>query len=65
MQETNTKRIHPLLATAAVAVIVFSGVGIAAITGVLPHSLGSRRRRSRAPASTMRGVSSTWKLRAM
>ena len=41
MQEANTKRLHPLLATAAVAVIVFSGVGVAAITGVLPHSLGS------------------------
>jgi len=49
MQETNTKRIHPLLATAAVAVIVFSGVGIAAITGVLPHSLGSSKE-STAPA---------------
>jgi outer membrane lipoprotein SlyB len=50
MQETtSTRRIHPLLATAAVAVIVFSGVGIAAITGVLPHSLGSSKD-STAPA---------------
>ncbi len=50
MQETaNTKRLHPLLAAAAVAVIVFSGVGIAAITGVLPHSIGSSKE-STAPA---------------
>ena len=52
MQETNTKRLHPLLATAAVAVIVFSGVGVAAITGVLPHSLGSSKE-STAPAEAV------------
>ena len=50
MQETpSSKRLHPLLATAAVAVIVFSGVGVAAITGVLPHSIGSSKE-STAPA---------------
>jgi len=43
MQEASPKRLHPLLATAAAAVIVFSGVGIAAITGVLPHSIGSSK----------------------
>lgn len=31
-------RIHPLMAGAAVSVIVLSGVGIAAVTGVLPTS---------------------------
>jgi outer membrane lipoprotein SlyB len=31
-------RIHPLMAGAAVSVILLSGVGIAAITGVLPTS---------------------------
>lgn len=31
-------RIHPLVAGAAVSVIVLSGVGVAAITGVLPGS---------------------------
>jgi len=31
-------RIHPLIAGAAASVIVLSGVGIAAITGVLPRS---------------------------
>lgn len=36
-----TSRIHPLVAVAAVAVIALSGVGIAAITGVLPTSHGS------------------------
>jgi outer membrane lipoprotein SlyB len=38
---TNTRKIHPLLAAAAVSVIVFSGVGVAAITGLIPHSKGS------------------------
>lgn len=40
--ETNTKtRLHPLLAAAAVSLIVLSGVGVAALTGVLPHSRGA------------------------
>jgi outer membrane lipoprotein SlyB len=44
MQEiATTRRIHPLLAAAAVSVIVFSAVGIAAVTGVLPHSIGSSK----------------------
>jgi outer membrane lipoprotein SlyB len=44
MQETaTTRRIHPLLAAAAVSVIVFSAVGVAAVTGVLPHSIGSSK----------------------
>jgi outer membrane lipoprotein SlyB len=38
---TNTRKIHPLLAAAAVSVIVFSGVGVAAITGLVPLSKGS------------------------
>ena len=36
-----TKRIHPLVAVAATAVTIFSLVGIAAITGVLPSSRGN------------------------
>ena len=31
-------RIHPLMAGAAAGVIVLSGVGVAAITGVLPRT---------------------------
>ena len=38
---TNTPRLHPLLTAAAVSVIVFSGVGVAAVTGLIPHSKGS------------------------
>jgi len=34
-------RIHPLIATAAVAVILVSAVGVAAITGILPTSHSS------------------------
>jgi outer membrane lipoprotein SlyB len=37
---TNTRRLHPLLGAAAVSVIVFSAVGIAAVTGLIPHSTG-------------------------
>lgn len=39
--KTVSRRIHPLVAAAAVSVIVLSGVGVAAITGVLPSSHGS------------------------
>jgi uncharacterized protein YcfJ len=39
----NLKRIHPLVAVAAVSVTLFSAVGIAAITGVLPTSQGANR----------------------
>jgi uncharacterized protein YcfJ len=42
----NLKRIHPLLAVAAVSVTLFSLVGIAAITGVLPTSQGANREAS-------------------
>ena len=39
--ETNTKRLHPLLLVAAVSLTVFSAVGVAALTGLLPNSKGS------------------------
>jgi outer membrane lipoprotein SlyB len=35
------KKLHPLVATASVAVIVLAGVGVAAFTGVLPGSKGA------------------------
>jgi outer membrane lipoprotein SlyB len=38
--EATTRRLHPLLTAAAVSVTVFSAVGVAAITGVIPHSKG-------------------------
>ncbi|HEY8023863.1 MAG TPA: glycine zipper 2TM domain-containing protein [Burkholderiaceae bacterium] len=38
--ETNKTRIHPLMAGAAIAVILVSLVGVAAITGVLPGARG-------------------------
>jgi uncharacterized protein YcfJ len=37
----NNRRIHPLVAVAAAAVTLFSLVGIAAVTGLLPNSYGS------------------------
>lgn len=41
METEPRRKLHPLVATAAVAVIVLAGVGIAAFTGVLPSSHGS------------------------
>ena len=38
-----TKRIHPLVAVAAAAVTLFSLMGIAAISGLLPSSFGNAR----------------------
>lgn len=39
--EAAKRTLHPLLMAAAVSVIVFSGVGVAAITGLIPTSKGS------------------------
>lgn len=41
--ETNTRKLHPLLTAAAVSLTVFSAVGVAAITGLIPHSKGSAK----------------------
>jgi len=41
METTSKPRLHPLLTAAAISVTVFSAAGVAALTGVLPHSLGS------------------------
>src|SRR5947207_9182315 len=38
--ESTTRRVHPLLTAAAVSITVFSAVGVAAITGFIPHSKG-------------------------
>ena len=38
MESTTRKSLHPLIAIAAVAVIVLSAVGIGAITGFIPTS---------------------------
>src|SRR5882672_3617983 len=42
METTHKPRLHPLLTAAAISVTVFSAAGVAALTGLLPHSLGSR-----------------------
>ncbi|HEV8109206.1 MAG TPA: glycine zipper 2TM domain-containing protein [Burkholderiales bacterium] len=41
--ETNTRRLHPLLTAAAISVTVLSAVGVASLTGLIPHSLGSQK----------------------
>ena len=38
--DTRTRRLHPLLTAAAVSITVFSAVGVAALTGFIPHSKG-------------------------
>lgn len=35
---SSPRRLHPLMVAAAVSVILFCGVGVAAITGLLPHA---------------------------
>jgi uncharacterized protein YcfJ len=50
----HSKRIHPLIATAAVSVILVSLVGAAAITGILPTSHGTN-----APVTTLVAPTST------
>lgn len=41
MQATTNNKLHPLLVAAAVSLTVFSAVGVAALTGLLPNSKGS------------------------
>jgi outer membrane lipoprotein SlyB len=41
--EAPKRTLHPLLAAAAVSVIVFSAVGVAAVTGLIPTSKGSAK----------------------
>jgi outer membrane lipoprotein SlyB len=36
-------RLHPLLTAAAISVTVFSAVGVAAVTGLIPNSTGSHK----------------------
>ncbi len=55
--DTNTKKLHPLLAVAAGSLIVFSAVGVAAITGVLPSSKGSVKEEAPAAAAVQEPVS--------
>jgi outer membrane lipoprotein SlyB len=42
MEKTNT-RLHPLLTAAAISVSVFSAVGVATLTGLVPQSIGSQK----------------------
>jgi outer membrane lipoprotein SlyB len=41
MQATQNIRLHPLLTAAAISVTVFSAVGVASLTGLVPQSIGS------------------------
>src|SRR6266545_220096 len=45
------KRLHPLLTAAAISVTVFSAVGVAVLTGLLPHSSGSSKEASSSVAA--------------
>ncbi len=39
----STSRLHPLLTAAAISVTVFSAVGVGALTGLVPQSIGSSK----------------------
>src|SRR3981189_1916399 len=43
METTSKSRLHPLLTAAAISVTAFSAAGVAALTGLLPHSSGTMR----------------------
>src|ERR1700704_2422549 len=49
-------RIHPLVASAAVSLMVLSGIGVAAITGVLPSTRAEKATKQLAKACTDCGV---------
>jgi outer membrane lipoprotein SlyB len=40
--ERTSARLHPLLTAAAISITVFSAVGVASLTGLLPPSIGSQ-----------------------
>jgi outer membrane lipoprotein SlyB len=42
MEKTNS-RLHPLLTAAALSITVFSAVGVASLTGLVPQSIGSQK----------------------
>jgi len=46
---TNKQRLHPLLVAAAISVTVFSAAGVAALTGLIPHSKSSTEAATLAP----------------
>ena len=50
MEATATPRLHPLLTAAAIAVTVFSAVGVGALTGFLPTSHSSSQQAAPAAA---------------
>jgi outer membrane lipoprotein SlyB len=52
MGTKTTGKLHPLLATAAVALIVLAVVGIGAFTGLLPGTIGSPKSNDTAASST-------------
>lgn len=39
--ETTNRRLHPLLVAAAISLMIFSAVGVAALSGLIPQSKGS------------------------
>lgn len=41
--ERTASRLHPLLTAAAISVTVFSAVGVATLTGLVPQSIGSQK----------------------
>lgn len=41
--ENTRSRLHPLLTAAAISVTVFSAVGVASLTGLIPQSIGSSK----------------------
>ena len=56
MEEPAKSRIHPLVAIASIAVIIFSAVGVAALTGYLPGT-SAQKAPDQAPAGPVAALS--------
>jgi outer membrane lipoprotein SlyB len=55
MEPTNS-RLHPLLTAAAISVTVFSAVGVGALTGLVPQSIGSQKELLEVPKEVVKPI---------
>lgn len=51
---TSERRLHPLMVAAAISIIIFCGVGVAAISGLIPQVYGSKSNAE--PVATVSGT---------
>lgn len=54
--EKTSARLHPLLTAAAISLTVFSAVGVATLTGLVPPSIGSQKEEIIQPAEIVKPI---------